>query len=129
MGQLNWIKDYEHRRHPSELISSKYDLQGDWREVQKIYLPSLGISMGVAWTSLKKLWKSYKIAGRTGEARSDTAYNIVRIQAAMGLEKSEFPELEGMMLDDEWDDQDQDRELNKLILSGRLRTRSCAVKS
>jgi hypothetical protein len=42
------------------------------------------------------LWKSYKIAGRTGEPRSDLAWKINQIQKAMGIEKSEFPELEGM---------------------------------
>jgi hypothetical protein len=56
--------------------------------------------LGPAWNSLKKLWKSYKIVGRTGEPRSDTAWKINRLQVAMGLEKSDFPELEGMVLDD-----------------------------
>jgi hypothetical protein len=48
---------------------------------------------------LKKLWKSYKIAGRTGEVRSDIAWNIRNIQRAMGIPESQFEELEGM--DDE----------------------------
>ena len=51
----------------------------------------------------------HSIADRTGEPRSDTAWKINRLQVAMGLEKSDFPELEGMVLDDEWDDQDQDQ--------------------
>jgi hypothetical protein len=79
-----------------------------WQELQQLYLPELNMRCP-AVSALKKLWKSYKIAGRTGEPRSDTAWKINRIQAAMGLEKSEFPELEGMVLDDERDDQDQDQ--------------------
>jgi hypothetical protein len=106
-----WLVNYERRRHPSEVVSSKFDFQGDWRELQQIYLPELGMHLGPAWNSLKKLWKSYKIAGRTGEPRSDTAWKINRLQVAMGLEKSDFPELEGMVLDDEWDEQDQGEEL------------------
>ena len=57
---------------------------------------------GPACNSLKKLWKSYKIAGRNGEPRGDFAWKIRNIQSAMGIEKSEFPELEGM------DDEDQE---------------------
>jgi hypothetical protein len=57
---------------------------------------------GPACNSLKKLWKSYKIAGRNGEPRGDFAWKIRNIQFAMGIEKSEFPELEGM------DDEDQE---------------------
>src|SRR5215467_16110794 len=51
---------------------------------------------GPAVSALKKLWKSYKIAGRTGVPRSDLAWKINQIQKAMGIEKSEFPELDGM---------------------------------
>lgn len=47
------------------------------------------------------MWKRYKIAGRTGEPRSDLAWKINQIQKAMGIEKSEFPELEGMESTDE----------------------------
>jgi len=56
---------------------------------------------GPACNSLKKLWKSYKIAGRNGEPRGDIAWKINAIQKAMGIEKSEFPELEGMETSDE----------------------------
>ena len=56
---------------------------------------------GPACNSLKKLWKSYKIAGRNGEPRRDIAWKINVIQKAMGIEKSEFPELEGMETSDE----------------------------
>ena len=85
----------------------------DWREAQQIYLPSIGMNVGVAWNSLKKLWKSYKIAGRTGEPRRDIAWKINRLQAGLDLERSEFPELEGVALDDdethpvEWSAEDE----------------------
>lgn len=70
-------------------------------ELQQIYLPELGMCWGPACNSLKKLWKSYKIAGRNGEPRRDIAWKINAIQKAMGIEKSEFPELEGMETSDE----------------------------
>ena len=63
---------------------------------------------GPAVSALKKLWKSYKIAGRTGEPRSDLAWKINRV--AMGLGKSEFPELEGMDYDNFEEDQAQSAE-------------------
>jgi len=50
---------------------------------------------GPACNSLKKLWKSYKIAGRNGEPRRDTAWKINAIQKTMGIQKSEFPEGDG----------------------------------
>src|SRR5215471_16292440 len=101
-----WLRDYERSRHskqPNESwISSKYDIQGlPWQELQQIYLPELGMCWGPACNSLKKLWKSYKIAGRNGEPRRDIAWKINAIQKAMGIQKSEFPELEGMELDEE----------------------------
>src|SRR5215469_18944106 len=94
-----WLRDYDRLRldpdTPNE--SSKYDIEGmPWQELQQIYLPELGMCWGPACNSLKKLWKSYKIAGRNGEPRRDIAWKINQIQNAMGIEKSEFPELEGM---------------------------------
>ena len=67
---------------------------------------------GPAVSALKKLWKSYKIAGRTGESRSDLAWKINQIQKAMGIEKSEFPELDGMEADDE-ESTDEEIELQR----------------
>src|SRR5215469_6364596 len=99
-----WLRDYDRLRldpdTPNE--SSKYDIEGmHWSELQQIYLPELGMCWGPACNSLKKLWKSYKIAGRNGEPRRDIAWKINAIQKAMGIEKSEFPELEGMETSDE----------------------------
>ena len=79
-----------------------------WQELQQLYLPELNMRWGPAVSALKKLWKGYKIAGRTGEPRSDLAWKINRV--AMGLEKSEFPELEGMDYDDFEEDQAQSAE-------------------
>ena len=110
-----WIEGYGHRRlsrQPNESwLNSKYGNM-DWREARQIYLPSIGVNVGVAWNWLKKLWKSYKIAGRTGEPRRDIAWKINRLQAGLDLERSEFPELEGMPLDDgethpEWSAEDE----------------------
>jgi len=41
-------------------------------------------------------WKAYKIAGQNGEPRSDLACRINQIQDALVLERSTFPELEGI---------------------------------
>ena len=83
-----------------------------WQELQQLYLPELNMRWGPAVSALKKLWKSYKIAGRTGVPRSDLAWKINQIQKAMGIEKSEFPELEGMETDDE-ESTDEEIELRR----------------
>jgi len=56
--------------------------------------------------ALKKSWKEYKMAGRNGMYRGDIAWGINRIQSAMGIEKSEYPELEGIS------DEESEEELN-----------------
>jgi hypothetical protein len=102
-----WLRNYENQRHsknpkePNESwISNKYDIQGmHWQELQQLYLPEIGLCWGPACNSLKKLWKSYKIAGRAGEPRSDIAWKIRNIQRAMGIQETFFEELQGM--DDE----------------------------
>jgi hypothetical protein len=117
MDQMRkWLLDYERQRHSKQnkepndsWISSKYDTQNmHWQELQQLYLPELNMRWGPAVSALKKLWKSYKIAGRTGEPRSDLAWKINQIQKAMGIEKSEFPELEGM---ETYDEESTDEEI------------------
>jgi hypothetical protein len=105
-----WLINYERLRHskqPNESwVSSKYPIEGmHWRELQQIFLPEIQMCWGPACNSLKKLWKSYRIAGRNGEPRGDFAWKIRNIQSAMGIEKSEFPELEEM------DDEESEEEL------------------
>jgi hypothetical protein len=108
-----WLKDYERRRVGDNRVlneswaSSKYG-NIPWREAQLIWLPSVGMSLGKTWSRLKKLWRSYKIASSTGEYRTQTAYEIVKLQAALDIPRSDFPELEGVMSDYEFEDQDQD---------------------
>jgi hypothetical protein len=114
-GMQKWIEDYEKRRHskqPNESwVSSKYPIEGmHWTELQQLYLPELKMCWGPACNSLKKLWKSYKIAGRNGEPRGDIAWRINRIQSATGIEKSQFPELEGMN-DEESEEELTDEEI------------------
>src|SRR5262249_13357637 len=107
-----WLINYERVRHskqPNESwISSKYDIQGmHWQELQQIFLPNLNMNFGQAVSALKKSWKAYKIAGRSGEPRGDLAYRIVRIQDALGIEKSTFPELQGSSYGEEWSKEDE----------------------
>jgi len=104
-GMNKWLHNYENSRHssgpgqPSQAwASSKYDTQNmTWSEISQIYLPEIGLTFGAAINSLKKLWFSYKMAGKSGTGyRADIAYRINEVQAAMGVPKSRFPELEGM---------------------------------
>jgi hypothetical protein len=101
-----WLRDYEAQRHskqPKELKeswqSSKYDFSDP--DVRLEYVPEMGCSVGGCISALKKLWKSYKIAGRNGEPRGDIAWNIRNLQGFLGIERSHFPELEGMDDDEE----------------------------
>jgi hypothetical protein len=89
-------------------ISSKYDTQGHWQEVQQIWIPELQMNWGRAVSALRKSWTAYRIAGRNGEPRADLAYRIRSIQSSLGIEKSTFPELEGM--DDEESNEISDEE-------------------
>jgi hypothetical protein len=104
-----WLRNYENSRHsknpkePNEFwTSSKYPIENmDWRQVQQIYIPELGCHWGGACSALKKLWKSYRIAGRNYgvDSRRDICWKIRNIQRAMGIPESQFEEFEGM--DDE----------------------------
>src|SRR5215469_15390000 len=93
------LRDYERSRHSKQRneswVSSKYDTQ-----LQQTYVPSLHMR-GQCCSALKRSWKAYEIAGRNGEPRGDIAWRIRNIQTQMGIEKSDFPELEGMETDDE----------------------------
>ncbi len=113
-----WLAAYENSRHsknpgyppskePNESwSSSKYGAM-EWREAQQIYLPSLNMCVGPAWNKLKRLWRNYKRNGRTGQYRSDIAYEIVRYQAGLDIPRSDLPELEGIS-DYEFGDSDQE---------------------
>ena len=63
----------------------------------------LGCHWGGACSALKKLWKSYRIAGRNYgvDSRRDICWKIRNIQNALGIEKTHFEELEGMIDDEE----------------------------
>ena len=84
---------------PSEFWRSwKYDTQNlSWKELSEIYVDDLDMTFGAAINSLKKLWFSYKMAGKSGTGyRADICYKINEVKRALGLPKSRFPELEGM---------------------------------
>jgi len=119
-----WVRTYEtkrtrHYKQPREFNqswhSSKYPIESmDWRDLQRLYLPEINQNWGQACSSLRKLWKSYKIAGRNGEPRSWQAWNIRKIQSAMGIEKSNFQELEGDqgLTDEEIEAKREEQDLN-----------------
>lgn len=111
-----WLASYERRRRsknplePSEgWQSSKYDFSNP--DVRLEYVPEMGFNVSGCISGLKKLWKSYKIAGRNGEPRSWQAYSINKIQGALGLELSSFPETEGMTNDFEEQTDEEEKQL------------------
>jgi hypothetical protein len=53
-----------------------------------------------------------------GEPRADLAWRINRLQSAMGLELSQFEELESMGYDDYGDQQESEEEWNLNFLNG-----------
>jgi hypothetical protein len=110
---LRWIKDYERSRFkeskvPNESwISTKYDFQNTpWKILQKTYVPELKMRIGSAISAIKKNWKLYRMDdGR--EPRSSIAFKIVRLESGLGLEKSIFPELEGINLEEEFPSEEE----------------------
>lgn len=59
------------------------------------------MNWGQAISAMKRTWTAYRIAGQNGEPREDLAIRIRKIQGAMGIQKSSFPELEEMGYTDE----------------------------
>ena len=59
---------------------------------------------------MKRSWLAYKLAGRNGMFRGDLAWRINRLKSAMGIERSNFPELEG--INDEKSEEESDGEWN-----------------
>ncbi|MGA9153073.1 MAG: hypothetical protein WBZ36_21055 [Candidatus Nitrosopolaris sp.] len=102
-----WLRNYDRLRldpdTPNESwVSSKYDIEGmHWTELQQIYLPELAMCWGPACSALRKSWYAYKMAGRQGGYRADIAFRINRIQAAMGIPKIEFHELDPRWVDEQ----------------------------
>ncbi len=101
-----WLINYERLRHskqPKELKESWQSSKFDFTDpnVRLEYVPDMGCSVGGCISALKRSWKAYYIAGRNGEPRGDLAWRINSLQSSLGIEKSTFPELEGMMMDDE----------------------------
>jgi hypothetical protein len=113
-----WLENYEYKRtrhskskEPNpNWVSSKYPIESmHWKEAQQIYLPEVRMNFGQAISAVKRSFQAYRIAGSRGEPRGDIAYRINRLQSAMGLEKSQFPELDGM--DDSEEESERDQEL------------------
>lgn len=103
---VKWLKEYDDLRTNPDGInerwtSSKYDIQGlNWRELSEIeildYPDQDGnpLNWGQVCSALKKTWKSFNSQQRLeGRYRGDLAYRIIKIQRALGIEESVFPEL------------------------------------
>jgi len=76
------------------------------------------MTFGAAINSLKKLWFSYKMAGKSGTGyRADIAYKINEVKRALGLPRSRFPELEGMEEEEE-NQQEDDWNVDQVLGRG-----------
>ena len=96
--------------HNPDWQSHKYDLS-DWRSAQQIYLPELGMKLGPATNKMKKLWRLWHKAQREGTPKRDHAYNIAKIQYAIGLiNPTQFDELQNMDLDLEFGGQQMEED-------------------
>lgn len=116
-NDYKWIVSYDNSRHkepkmPNESWgNSRYGpLNMNWKDAQGVYLPSVKISVALAWNRLRKLWRSYNIHSSTGSSRTHTAYEINRYQVALDLPRTQFEELEGMVSDYEFENPDQDQD-------------------
>lgn len=110
---VKWIRNYEHyRTNPfdpnSSWMSKKYDIVGrSWAEISEIIIEDLPdqngnpMNWGQACGALKHTWDNFSYQKKQGTYRGDLAFRIVKIQRAMGLEESSFPELNEEWLDHE----------------------------
>jgi tRNA(His) 5'-end guanylyltransferase len=76
-----------------EWQSRKFDLDGlSWQEIGDIWISELGMNFGQAWSALKKSWKHYRVARRTGWANEceELEHRINHIQHSLGLEETPF---------------------------------------
>jgi hypothetical protein len=111
-----WLEGYERSkrlREPNpDWVSTRFDLQNTpWQELQKIYLPEVKMCLGPACSALKRNWLKYKITSGNGvDSRRDIAWTINKLQAAIGLELSQFEELaeQGIFYNEDEEDQQED---------------------
>jgi hypothetical protein len=113
-----WIRDYDNSRHkqprlPNEAwLNSRYGPQNmDWKTAQQIYLPTVNATVGKSWNRLRKLWRSYEISNSNGESTMQQCYEINRYQVALDLPRTRFEQLEGIVSDYEFENQDQETEV------------------
>jgi hypothetical protein len=83
----------------------------DWKTAQQIYLPSVNTTVGKSWNRLRKLWRSYEISNSNGESTMQQCYEINRYQVALDLPRTRFEQLEGIVSDYEFENQDQETEV------------------
>ena len=111
---LKVMKNSKRLKEPNpDWVSTKFDLQNTpWQELQKIYLPEVKMCLGPACSALKRNWLKYKITSDNGiDSRRNISWTINKLQAAIGLERSRFLELEeqGIFYDEE-DQQEDDKQ-------------------
>lgn len=105
----SWFYNYENERvrrygrqskeRSETFISNKYDFQGgDWNQLNNTMIPSLGMTIGQSISALKKSWKMYKGNLSKGEPTDIYSKRILKLQAALGLEQSEYLKSELMSM-------------------------------
>jgi hypothetical protein len=99
---LRHLKRYEQSRTDPYTsikgqLSNRFDLDGlTWSEIREISIPELGEDMtfGKSFEALRKTWYAYKRNKKDGFEAPDLCLRILKIQKAIGLPLSEFPELD-----------------------------------
>jgi len=117
-----WIRSYE--RHKMKIKTerelneswalSRYNV-GSWQDSQKIFIKSLGLTIGQSWWKIRRLWRKYKMLGRKGEYRDDVAYQINRLAVGLDLGRVDLPEIADLPdseFEAEVSDQEQDEEVD-----------------
>jgi hypothetical protein len=104
---MRWIRNYDRLRlNPNasneSWTSTRYEIEGmRWSDIERIYLPEIGMCWGPACSAIKKSWWAFKMAGKNGGYRTDIAFRINRIQAAMGIPRTPFAELDPQWVDEQ----------------------------
>jgi hypothetical protein len=113
-GMNRWLHNYEKIRTDPYMsvkgrLSSRFDLEGlTWDEIREIPIPELGEGMnfGKSFEALRKSWYAYKRSRKDGFPAPDIGFRILKIQKALGLPLSEFPELDSEWVNEELSSED-----------------------
>jgi hypothetical protein len=115
-----WLDNYEAKRHggindgvKENWISTKFDFSDP--NVRLEYVPELRCNVGGCISSLKKSWKAYRIAKRYSPQETRyLSFRIRTLQEALGIETTDFEELDGLLPEESIDGVNQSTEDEEL---------------